>query len=380
MALATSLTSNQTTTEGFITVIDGSTYSSPTIREDYGIALIVKTDPGSGTYTEDTSLNDITNPGITGTAGTWDIAFPNSRVNYEIIAYWCPVWIAGTYTLNTVVFLVDTFYYCNVASSTEEPGTGTEWTVIGTGAIATIFATDTTLSSETIYESVFPHVDYETVLIECDDSFKLIDHTTTGYYKRYLITGYDIAIGDDIDTMVTNDSTLVPVYYNGLTTGTIADITIPSDGVFIITIEENATSSDFTTGTNSVVAQFPLYSYCKLKTCYNYLVQSVMCNNWDPCCDNCDEEAKQKKIRQRQSLNQIVALYPLLLAYINEEFISYLGFIEYDQTRYDYAEQIDMLMDKINDILERCELCQGAWQTTTTSTTNTSGSFKPCNC
>ncbi len=366
MALIQEIQSNQTTTENIISVVDLSVYSTPTVRGDYGIALIVKIDAGNGTYEEDVTSNDLSNPGTDDTNGEWEIGITNTRKNYEIIAYWCPLWKTGiTYTTNQIVYYENNFYVAG-QSTTEEPGTGTEWILIDENdELSLLFAEADNLESSTVYESVFPHADYEVVLLECNGNRRLYDYSENGYLKRYTVINYR---EDEVVIEATEFST------------EYVDFTLSADGVYRITIEQNSLNNFELEEYTTTVADIPIYEYCHLKECYTYLVKSVLCNDYDPCCDNCDADVIAKKNRQRQVLNQMIALYPLLLASINEEYVTYFGIFDIDETRDTMAEQIDLIFEKIEDILERCELCQGAWQVLTTNTTNTSGSYKPCNC
>ena len=109
------------------------------------------------------------------------------------------------------------------------------------------------------------------------------------------------------------------------------------------------------------------------------LVNSVLCHEFDPCCDNCDIKEIEKAKRQRLSINQIISLQGTLLALIHTEQIDYLGVMDMQSDRFSKVSEISALLDKIKAILERCGLCQGAWQSLA-PTNNTSKGYKPCNC
>lgn len=361
MAIINEIASNQTARCGYLYIEDSSEYgqASPDLREDYGIAIFVNVDPGSGIFTNDQTLSDLSNAGANNIPGTWDIDIPNTLTqNYEIIAFWCPLWISNSYSENEIVFYDSLFYRKTaVGDGTEIPGVGTQWEELDIDNYDE-FDNATNLLSDSIYESVIGCPPYKVILKECDHVHRIIDNSESSNSKRFYVTKYD-------GTSVIEETLFTAEYM---------DINLPQDHIYILTIEEEISQDTWVE-----VSKLPIYEYCSLKKCVTYLMNSILCNDWDPCCENCDSDAIKKKERQRLELNKIVFLYGSLLSYINEESIQYLGIYEMGVDRLTYMESIDNLFDKISSILQRCELCSGAWQTTTTNTTN-SGSYKPCNC
>jgi ferredoxin len=366
MAIISEIGSSQTALCGYIYVEDFSTYGtvSPDTRSDFGVALYVSVDPGSGTFTDNPNYANLSNPGAVGIPSSWEIDIPNSATqDYEINAYWAPLWISGSYNENDIIFYDAIFYQkSSIGTGTEEPGTGTEWVVLteddsAAFEIAIGLAVPIVVKN-TVYEAVIACPSYKVIFKACPHVHRIIDNSETANSKRFKVTYYD-------GTSVIATTAIV---------GSYSDITLPEDHIYILTIEE-----EVITGTWLEVAVLPIYEFCSLKTCTMYLVNTLLCNNADPCCENCSTEAIEKQKRQRLQLNQLTFLYGTLLAYIHEESIEYLGIIAMDADRLTYMESIDNLFDKIKAILERCELCAGAWQTITSANVS-SGSYKPCNC
>lgn len=375
MAIVQEINSNLTALCGNIYIEDLTTYGTvtPDTREDFGIALFFGIDnSGSGVYDyTDTSLNNLSNPGDNSTMGTWMIPIQNVTQNYEIKSYWAPIWESGGgYSAADIVYyyesdLVSNFWI-NVdgagatAPASASPGVWLPLDETNYAEFATALLTGNLTYEYDEYISVIKCPDYKVILKECDGVHRLIDNTNNGYDKRYTVTDY-------------NGNTEIDTTNWDLGTVNYVDITVSEDKVYIITIENEIA------GVWEEVAQIPLYEYCKTKTCFTYAVDKILCNEWDPCCDNCDDEAILKKERQRLMINQLIALYGTLYAYIHEDSVEYLDIMNIDQDRSTFLGRISSLMEKIVSILERCELCQGAWDTVYNKTVSGS-SYKPCNC
>lgn len=349
-------------------IVQDATNFSPATREDYGLALFVNVDPGNGAYTNDPTLSDLTNEGTTEVPDEWTLSIPNTTQNYEIVVFYATLWVSGTYTQGDIVFFeVDgyTGFWLKTANgtgTTEPDGITNEWSEVTGADYATFLASIAyTVESEIAYQEIVACPPYLVRLKECDGTHCIIVNTDSVNNKRYSVAYYDGTEAIAVTDMVVEDN--------------LVCFTLPEDHIYILKIEEE-TSTDVW----EVISYLPIYEYCKLKACATYLVDSVLCNEFDPCCDNCSQEIIDKQTRQRRSLNQILALYGSLLAYINEESIDYIGISTLEDDRLTYLERINNIFIKIKAILERCELCQGAWQTLTTTTTNSSGSYKPCNC
>lgn len=364
MAFIKSLNSSQTALCGSIYVEDQSVYgiASPDTREDWGIALFVGIDAGSGSFANDPTLSNLINPGAIGIPATWDIDIPNSKTQaYKVSAFWCPLWISGAYAENQVVYYDGFFYVKNTTGTgTELPSIGGEWILL-TEDDFDIFeaALLLNITNDVVYESVIGCPKFKVVFKECDHVQRVVDNSENNNNKRFSVTRYD------------GTPVLEEVKFEG---AKYIDFTLPEDHVYIITIEEEVGFELW-----EEVAKLPIYEYCSLKKCSTYLMNSLMCNEFDPCCENCDNEAIAKKTKQRLQLNQLFFLSASLMSYIHEESIEYLGLIDMSADRLTYMERIDNLFDKIKMILERCDLCAGAWQVLATPSTN-QGSYKPCNC
>ena len=359
MALTYDVVISQNSPCGNLYVEDRTVYGvSPETREDFGVALFVNIDPGNDVYTNDDSLTDLSNPGSDEIQGTWTIPINVSKDwNYEVVMFWCPLWEQGTlYDDGQIVYYNEVFYkkVDGVSGTAIPEGNPSDWTVL-TIADYDEFDNSTGTDSLAGYESVIACPEYKVIFNECPGVHAILNLSDNTV--RATITDYS---GEE----VLEPTTIVD--------GRL-DVTLPLDGIYILTIE----AFDGVIWNEVFVA--PIYEYCKMKTCVAYLVDSLMCNEWDPCCENCDKKAIEKMQRQRLQLNKVFFLYGTLLSLIHTEAVEYLGVNSIEDDRYATLERVENLFEKIQDILHRCELCYGAWQTSTTKSTS-SPKYKPCNC
>ena len=139
------------------------------------------------------------------------------------------------------------------------------------------------------------------------------------------------------------------------------EVIFPSDNVYVVEVID---------GDNHYY--YLAYEICSIKTCYNALVNDILCNQWDPCCDDGCSEAEKKILQvKRDTLNQMVALTTSLLAAIWVEHTQFMGILtQYagtaNETRDIYIQRVIDLIAKINIIVGRCGLCQEQLPVTTT--------------
>lgn len=341
-----------------ITLLDNTDYGVNT-REDYGIAVFFSKKDYDGNYIFDSSLSDLSSPGATDSLGEWEIEVANETAEFLIHMFWAPEVSTVSVFYDGIVVFYDGYFYINVSGGSS-PGTipGPDWRLL-TDADLVDFESDMPAvirEQDTVFTTECPL--YLVKFASCDGNYVLIDNSDNENTKRYIIK-------DTVGAIV--------VDYTEFTFGGQTTLPTLEDNVYVITIEEEID------GAFEEIIEIPIYEYCKMKNCVTYLINSILCNEWDPCCDNCDPEVKAKMEKQRYTLNQLIALYGTFLSYIHTEHVQYLGVVEMDADRMLLATSIQQLMDKIEDILQRCELCQGAWQTST-ATTNNNSSYKPCNC
>lgn len=361
-----SINSSQTAFCGSLYIEDSTLYgsSSPDLREDYGIAIFVNESTGTGTFVNNPAYSNFTNPGSTSSFGTWEIDIPNTlKMEYQIVAYWCPLWISGSYNEGDIVFYNGDFYAkSSIGLGTEEPGTGTEWTLLTVSDYdifndASFMTTPIVLKSN-VFEEVLGCPAYQVLFKDCDGNHRLVDNSENVNSKRFYVSRLD-------ETVVIEATVMTAEYM---------DFSLAEDQVYVLTVEEETSPSVW-----EEVAKIPVYEYCHLKTCATALMQNLLSKEFDPCCENCDEAVKSSMQKQQFMLNQFLFLYGTVLAYIHEEKIEYLGLLEIDGSRDIYLQNIENLFYKIKKILERCDLCVGAWQTSSTYSTAASN-YKPCNC
>lgn len=358
------ITTSQTAICGSIFVADTSTYgASPDLRSEYGIAIFMNTRTGTGLFVNNPSYTDLSNPGNDTDRGEWTIDIPNTVTqDYQVVAFWCPIWVSGAYNEGDIVFYDTNFYYKNsTGTGTEIPDVGNEWDLLDENDYA-LFVAAALLASPIVlqqdsFEAVIGCPPYMTVLKECNGVHRLIDNSDSSNAKRFYITTYD-------NTIILPTTSLNAPFL---------DFQLPKDNVYILTVEEEI---------NAVwqpVMKIAVYEYCKIKECAVALIQNLLSKSFDPCCENCDEEIQASMKKQQFILNQFLFLYGTLLSYINEEKIEFLGLNDISAQRAQYLQKIEDLFFKIEKILERCDLCIGAWQTTRQYST-ASSNYKPCNC
>lgn len=138
-----------------------------------------------------------------------------------------------------------------------------------------------------------------------------------------------------------------------------AGITLPSDGIFSLTVE--------VVNGGTVVSTFRdyLYEFCSLQTCFNKLLFNVYsdCNTVikDPCAKNCkelvvDEETRKKS---REALEELKSMLLLLFSStgLYREYYSFLKINEMSalpNTLMSVKDSIVSVYEKINSFTKSC--------------------------
>lgn len=348
----------------YLQVSDNSEYTSPTVREDYGIALFFEKDTGNG-FSEDTNLHDLSNSGVTGNPGSWDIQRENEDAVYKLHAFHCPVYAAGSFSIGDIVYYEvsgTTGFWRNTTGVDSTPAVGSpNWTEMTTSNF-TQFTAASLLNCSLFNEETTAYKcnSVEFILTSCPGTFEVISHESLTQNVTLYI--YDLLGNILIDGLEVQKDGAV-----GTTSFTFdGDY---SDGVYHVKALVSPVGSD-----SYQLNNYALYNTCRITACMSALVDELMCNDWDPCCSNCDNDAIEARKKQRLTLNELGALYGFAMAYIHADRINYLGVNGISADRFNELNRIQNLLDKLNDIIIRCDICRGALSTSTTS------SYKPCNC
>lgn len=139
------------------------------------------------------------------------------------------------------------------------------------------------------------------------------------------------------------------------------DLTDYGDNVYVIKQWDNASGENPNFRNNALV----VYEFCGVQTCWETLVRNLWCKEWDPCCESCDQETRNRLERYRSELNKMHALYFQMMYYINVERMKYAGIYDYDDTRAEYVERVGDIVTRLKAIAARCGDCNGATEDTT---------------
>jgi hypothetical protein len=282
----------------------------------------------------------------------WTVQGSNGDT-YEFVCIACMLWDPtnpGVVNSNVIIRDdQDLNYYQNTSggtipfSVTRPHSDLSNWTLVGPNDYAAFIAQENVSN-------------IATVNIECSM------FTVTQTDRCYLWTVNDLTSDDVIKTVnvyTYGSNTILSTYT--LSPGGSVDIVLPSDNVYIV---EVIVGDDH--------YYYLAYEICSIKTCYNALVNDILCNEWDPCCEEGCSEAEKKILQiKRDTLNQMVALVTSLIAAIWVEHTQFMGILtEYtgtaDATRDTYIQRVVDLIAKINIIVGRCGICQEQLPITTT--------------
>ena len=129
------------------------------------------------------------------------------------------------------------------------------------------------------------------------------------------------------------------------------DLTSEGDNVYIVTVEEELSVNSYDTSHVLVI-----YEYCALENCTWFTIDKILCSS-EPCtevCNPCSPESVLQQQKNRQSLNQLIATFGSLMAYIHVERTRYLGIFDYNADRENFVTKIGMLLTKVKHMALQC--------------------------
>jgi hypothetical protein len=171
---------------------------------------------------------------------------------------------------------------------------------------------------------------------------------------------------------------------------TSIDFTTPEDNVYVFQIGyQPAGTTDCEIDYEDLYLELPKYDFCDVQSCFFKLTQMLLCNELDPCCQNCDPAFIEQRKIYREELNKMLALMLTLYGFLNVDQLNYLHFNQlysYDMSSGEFTPLVpdrNMLIGKIQDIINklrdiagRCGDCNGPREnlTATQPCTNCGGS------
>jgi hypothetical protein len=312
-------------------------YIAPKTRDDYGIAIFTKPSfPAGSDYSCDLS-----------NSYTWTLPQPPpGSVTLSLIGFWVENWVTGNnFSQGCITFYQGNFYIAlhNLTPSVYNPGVDSgNWSpidcsdpntsfsqfMVALGICSNIDSSDTQRISVECIPITLTKTDCQTYEL-CNNgldniTYGLEDYRNPGTY------------------LIPSDQTTFPI----VLPGECASIPLTEDGVYVLRVD-----------VGEVQKCFVLYEYCTIKNCLTSLIDSILCNEWDPCCSTCDKETLEIMKRKRETLNMMIALMGELLSYINMEYAYSLGMFDIDDAREQYISRVAELIAKLKVIVLRCGEC-----------------------
>lgn len=344
-----------------VTIVDNTTYPiyiPPSIigqqRDYYGIAIFGSNDGFN------TSVNqDLTSP----TPGLWNPSVTGGGIWY-FKAYIVSKWIiSATYVQYDICFYNGEFYYVNdaggVSPSEAVPSVNTKWTSMTSGTASAnyaLFDAAEVVGHRIGHTFVSVSVNCADITVTRTDCYDYDLCNTTASTQYFSIT--DLAETIDTDVVVGSEATAV--YDSGVLIGyslpanTCVSITLPSSGVFLV---------NYGSASDNLLYQKVIFELCPYWDCYFTLINNVLCADFDPCCQDCDNTSKQQNQIFRLELNKMEGLMFTLQAKVSYDQLVYRNVIAVSEERSNLLTEIESIISKLDDIIVRCGLCNGAQST-----------------
>ena len=333
MAVQQAISASISTNCGYITVTDTSTYTTtPNSRADFGIAILVEHD-GAFDYT----LSNFTNTNF------WEIPVTNGT-QYTIHAYQVPQWVNGTYASGEIVYHNGYFWVNNNGFGiSTEPGVQ-YWTVIPNDSTGQAqFNSSASSSADTI---ITP---FCVITRTSCYNYQVCNPTQAISYFRVTDIEGNLSVITTNATPVTDQNGGVIAY--SIPIGECVTITVPSEGVYVLNTGDNATS---------MIYQKVIFELCKYFDCYFGLIKKILCTDYDPCCNACDEATIKETENFRFTLNKMQALINVLQMKTYYDNIHYRSTLNVSDNRIIELNEIQDIINSLDDIIVRCGLCAGA--------------------
>lgn len=306
---------------------------------------------------------DFSNPGNATTAARWNIDIVNINT-YNVNVYYVIDWSCGVSTSfidGSICFYLGDFYFNasggalnNTTDPPPNPTLDGDWekivignTLTGYGALSTdddlyavfydVYVTNTSvLLGYGLANFKNECALFELTKTECHE-WTISDNTGGYTIGDITLTKYD---GTSLDTTLsfTDDELTI----------NLDDYDDGGDGVYLVDVEYNDGSVD-------VVAEFVIYDFCDVKTCYNSLFKYIYCKCNDPCDTGCED------VNDMDSRFYDMTLISGMLRTIEEKVyvdrFQYIGILSISDERNDFILEVGTAIDKIKLVADRCGLC-----------------------
>jgi hypothetical protein len=169
-------------------------------------------------------------------------------------------------------------------------------------------------------------------------------------------------VSGTVITDVTLDSNATAIYDSNniligysIATGLCSVATFTTAGVYLLNYGDAIDELDY-----GIV----VFELCTYWDCYFSLIKQVLCDNFDPCCVQCDAEIKRKHELFRFALNKMEALMFTLNQKISYDALKYLNVVSVPSERELLLEEINTIIGVLDDLIVRCGLCNGTQSNT----------------
>jgi hypothetical protein len=338
---------------------------------------------------------DVNNFGTDLVQGEWLLPITGNGI-YSIYAFCVPVWdVAMTHQQNSIIFYAGMFYLATAPHVAGEatPNLAAGWQLL-TAADFLIFSTYWFGDPDFYYGMYQTQVSINCVSSECPEC-----PPASGLQSPIINSGCHLytLLNPLFDTTQNVVVKLYPIDMSELISCQIIDvingqgsidITTPEDNVYVLQVGYQV--SDGVTceiDYEQQYMEYPIYDFCSALTCFMSMNKTILCNELDPCCRNCDPEYLAQRQIFREELNKMIALFMLLYGYLNVDNAEYLQLnlmFQFDINSGVYNPivpdrnivigNIQDIINKLKDITGRCGDCNGTrTDTTTTPCTNCGG-------
>lgn len=328
---------------------------------------------------------DTNNFGTDLVQGEWLIPITGNGI-YTIYAFAVPVWEASmTHHQNSIVFHAGMFYLATTPHGAGEatPNIAPGWQLL-TSSDFLIFSTYWQTGSIDFYHGMFQtQVSINCVTGDCpQDSAQQSPVLNTACHLYTLINPlFDTTQNVVVKLYPLDMSEVLSCQTLNVVGGqNDIDIETPEDGVYVLQIGYADTELSCEIDYEQQYMEYPIYDFCDAITCYMSMTKSILCNELDPCCRNCDPEYLAQRQIFREELNKMIALFMLLYGYLNVDNMEYLQLnlmFQFDINSGVYNPivpdrniligSIQDIIAKLKDVTGRCGDCNGPKTDTTTT-------------
>jgi hypothetical protein len=289
-----------------------------------------------------------------GVANQWILASVPDDL-YYIRVFVVTVWTVplGTYPLDSVVFYNGSFWHCNnVGGTAQTPDLlSVDWDqiLIGTPAlVATAYGYFINDALAAAGKAGYRDDQYE---VDCQAEYSpTLTKMSCYHYTFEDISG--LGYTQTITVMAYGSTTVLATYTLDPAVATTVDIDLTAfgDGVYNIVVTVD-------TGASEYELYYRIYEWCALWSCYQRLLQAIMCGQYNPCCNTCDPALIETNRRYRETLNMMTAFVFSIAAYVNVEQVKYLGVFGNDDLQDAYVHRVADMIAEAKAISIACGVC-----------------------